>query len=114
MVTFAVVEAVRSTPSFCHFWKVFPPVVAGALNETVAFWLKTRVNVVVPPALLLLSSWYPVMLTPLLGLDDATVSVRVGGGAAANTAVTVEFPDKVTVGERMRTRLKSSRVALSY
>jgi hypothetical protein len=66
--------------------------VDGALNETVEFWLNTRLNVVVPPARLLLSSWFPVMLTPLFGLEEATVTVCVTGGAATKTAVMVQFP----------------------
>jgi len=34
----------------------------------------------------------PVMLTPLFGLEEATVTVCMTGGAATKTAVMVQFP----------------------
>jgi hypothetical protein len=63
--------------------------VLGALNDTLALWLKVLEKLVLPPKSPLLSGWLAVMLTPLFGLDEDTVSVLVTGGAGTYTAVSV-------------------------
>ena len=80
--TVAMVDVVRSVPSSCHFWNVLPLAVTGAMYVAVAFWLNMRVKGVAPPKVVLLSGILELMLTPLLGFDDATVTVCVTGSAA--------------------------------
>ena len=73
----AVSDVVKSTPSSCHFWKVLPPAVDGAVRLTLVLVLYTRVNCVTPLPWPLLSFGLTVTLTPLAGLEEATVRVRV-------------------------------------
>src|SRR6185369_3553360 len=67
----------QSTPSCCHFRKiVFGPKEPGALSVIVVNWSKVRVNCVVPLERPLLSVGVTPMVTPLFGLEEATVTVR--------------------------------------